>query len=450
MHLDTARFRFIADALHGSGGFRPRVSSSGSGIAPTLVGPSYLIQYPREGDEKFARRNEVAWYVNDLASACGRFAGYLAKRPPQRQTDNPLIATFIDDCNWKGDALDVFWSSFTIEAKARGSMLLLVDMPREQPGTLADQLARRAVPYLLPIKPEEVASIELNDQGKVERCEIYVEDGRVRGWDAAGWWVRKGEKVLDDGTHPLGVCPVLAFAENEFSREGEFSQIADLSRRLFNLHSELDEILRAQTFSLLTYQTPPEQAGLLDVATVAAQIGTHNMLVHGGQTPAFIAPPDGPAVIYMQRIAAIEERIKLIGYNVESSAQRQESGVALTLRFQSLNSALSHWAGRMSDLELRVWELVTRWMGLKFDGVSSAWDDDYAIADIRAELEKLGAMQLSGFSEATLTAKRKQIVSLDLACLGDEELTALLNAEGEGEHEREPVELSMDDEEAVA
>lgn len=445
MHLDTARFRFIADALRGEGGFRPRVSTGGN--SPTLVGASYLIQYPREGDEKFARRNEVAWYVNDLSSACSRFAGYLAKRPPQRRADNPLISTFIDDCNWKGDALDVFWSSFTIEAKARGSMLLLVDMPREQPGTLADQLARRAVPYLVPIKPEEVASIEIGDQGKVSQCEIYIGDGQVRGWDASGWWVRKGEKRIDEGDHSLGVCPVLAFAENEFGREGEFSQIADLSRRLFNLHSELDEILRAQTFSLLTYQIPPEQAGLLDVAKVAAQIGTHNMLVHGGQTPAFIAPPDGPAVIYMQRIAALEERIKLIGYNVESSAQRQESGVALTLRFQSLNAALSRWAERMSDLELRVWDLVTRWLGLPLESVSSAWDDDFAIADIGAELEKLSAMQLSGFSEATLTAKRKQIVSLDLAGLGDEELEALLEAEDEGAHEREDVELSTDDEE---
>ncbi len=437
MHLDTARFAFLADALHGAGGFRPRIS--GGAGAPVLTGPSYLIQYPREGDEKFARRNEVAWYVNDLASACARFAGYLAKRPPQRQTANPLLAAFIDDCDWRGNALDVFWSAFTIDAKARGAMLLLVDMPNAPPaGTRAEQLDRRAVPYLLPIYPEDVASIEMNEQGKVERCEIYIADGQIRGWDASGWWVRKGERRIEEGTHPLGVCPVLLFSETEFPREGAFTQIADLSKRLFNLHSELDEILRAQTFSLLTYQIPPEQAGLLDVATVAAQIGTHNMLVHAGQTPAFIAPPDGPATIYLARIAALEERIKLIGYNVEASGARQESGVALTLRFQSLNAALSHWAERMADLELRVWELVTRWLGLPFESVTSTWDDDYAIADIGAELEKLAAMQLSGFSAATLTAKRKQIVSLDLAGMPDDDLTALLESESESEHERAP------------
>lgn len=436
MRLDTARYQFLADALYGAGGFRPRVSTGTE--APTLIGSSYLIQYPREGDEKFARRNEVAWYVNDMASACGRFAGYLAKRPPQRRTDNPLLKAFIDDCNWRGDKLDVFWGVFTVEAKARGVMLVLVDMPNETPATRADQLQARAVPYLLPIKPEEVAEIELDERGLVERCEIFIGDGQVRGWDADGWWVRKGNDVLDQGAHPLGACPVLAFAETEFPREGEFSQIADLSKRLFNLHSELDEILRSQTFSLLTYQIPPDQAGLIDVGAIAGQIGTHNMLVHGGTTPAFIAPPAGPAEIYLRRIEAVEERIKAIGHFIEPSSSTQESGLALTLRFQQLNSSLSHFAGRLADLEARVWELVTRWLGLPFEAVSVSWDDDYAIADINAELQKLGAMQLSGFSEATLAAKRQQIVALDLAGLPDDELTALLESESEGAHEREP------------
>lgn len=434
MHLDTARFRFIADALNGAGGFRPRVSA-GSG-APVLSGPTYLIQYPREGAEKFARRNEVAWYVNDLGAACGRFAGYLAKRPPQRQTDNPLLKTFIDDCDWRGNALDIFWGSFTIEAKARGSMLLLVDMPASTPANQADQIAGRVVPYLLQIRPEEVVEIELDEQGRVSLCEIYGGEGQIRGWDDASWWVRKGESRIAEGEHPLGTCPVLAFAEREFPGEGELSQIADISRRLFNLHSELDEILRAQTFSLLTYQIPPEQLATLDVATIAAQIGTHNMLVHGGATPAFIAPPDGPANIYLQRIDAMEKRIKDVGHFIEPSGTRAESGIALELRFQQLNSSLSHWAGRMADLELRVWNLVTRWLGLPFESVSSAWDDDYAISDITAELQKLGAMQLSGFSDATLIAKRQQIVALDLAGLPEDELSALLEAEGEASHER--------------
>jgi hypothetical protein len=429
MHLNIARFQFLADALHGTGGFRPQVSRITG--TPALSGVSYLIQYPREGDEKFARRNEVAWYANDLGAACSRFAGYLAKRPPMRVTANPLLATFIDDCNWRGDALDVFWSAFTVEAKARGSMLLLVDMP-------SDPNAGRSVPYLLAIAPEDVAHLSVNEQGLVDFCEIYTDDGVIRGWDTERWWVRKGEQRLDEGEHGLGACPVLAFTESEFPNEGEFAQIADLSRRLFNLHSELDEILRAQTFSLLTYQIPVEQAGLLDIATVAAQIGTHNMLVHSGNTPAFIAPPDGPATIYLSRIAAMEEKIRRIGHMVEAP-DKAESGIALTIRFQQLNSSLSHWAARMSDLESRAWDLVTRWLGLSFESVAVSWNDDYALTDISAELDILTAMQMTGFSDATLSAKRQSIVALALSGLPEDELSALLAAEGDVMHERTPI-----------
>jgi hypothetical protein len=434
MHLDTVRFQFLADALHGTGGFRPR-TTRGFDNQAALISPTYLVQYPREGDAKFARRNEVAWYANDLGAACARFAGYLAKRPPSRQTDNPLLKAFIDDCNWKGDALNVFWSGFTVEAKARGCHLLLVDMPRAPGATIAEQLDARAIPYLLPIAPEAVAAIEVNEQGLVDHCEIASADGTHRGWDVARWWVRQGERIIEEGEHGLDTCPVLAFAESEFPHEGEFSQIADLARRLFNLHSELDEILRAQTFSLLTYQVPPEQGHLFDATVVAGQIGTHNMLVHSGATPTFIAPPDGPATIYLARIAALEEKIRRIGHLVEAPEQA-ESGVALTIRFQQLNSALAHWAGKLADLELRVWALVTRWLGLPFESVSSTWDDDYAITDVAAELNTLAAMQMAGFSEVTLAAKRQQIVALDLAGLPDDELTALLDAEGEAAHER--------------
>lgn len=441
MHIDTARFNFIADALRGVGGFRPR----SDGV--NLAGASYLVQYPREGDTKFARRNQIAWYANDMVSACSRFAGYLSRRRPQRDLqNNPLFESLVDDADWQGNNLDVFLSAFTVEAKARGCMLLLVDMPREVGDSLADQMAARAVPYLWMIEPERVTAIELDDRGMVEYIELddgLTENGtqRHRGWDTERWWVREGDDVIEEGEHPLGVCPVLAFAEGRFPDEGEFAQIADLSRRLFNLRSELDEILRAQTFSLLTYQVPADQAHTFDAAAIAGQIGTHNMLVHSGSTPAFIAPPEGPARIYLDVIAQVEEKIRRIGHVVEAP-DRAESGVALTIRFQQLNSSLSHWSGKMEDLERRVWDLVCRWLGLQ-EPPAISWDDDYALTDIVTELNVLGAMTTTGFSDDVLRAKRKQIVTLDFASMEDDEMTALMAAEDESAHERAPATLAM-------
>ena len=98
--LDSSRFQFIAEALNGTGGFDPVVSTLGNTIqqqnltAPRLETATYLIQYPRESKEKFARRNQVAWYRNFMHPACLRFAGYLAKKSPMRDLNNPLLEAF--------------------------------------------------------------------------------------------------------------------------------------------------------------------------------------------------------------------------------------------------------------------------------------------------------------------------------------------------------------------
>lgn len=432
--IDTARFKFIANALHGTGGFRPLVVPSYIDTAPTFTGETYLVPHPREGKEKFARRNEIAWYVNDLNATCARFAGYLSSKRPSRVLNNPLLQAFADDCDWRGNAIDVFWSQFTVEAKARGSMLLLVDMPRGEdlPANQGEQIERRAFPYLAMIAPESVTAIEMNERGQVASIEI-IDGKQRRGWNETRWWVVEGGNETDSGDHNLGICPVLAFAETLFPNEGEFAQLADLSKRMYNLRSELDEILRAQTFSILTLQVPPEQDHNFDPSKLAAMIGTHNLMKHSGETPAFIAPPDGPARIYLDVIAQIEEKMRRIGHMIEAPNQA-ESGIALQIRFQQLNSALSHWAARMEDLERRVWFLVARWLGIE-DRTTIAWSDDYAVTDLKTELDILAAMLSSGFSNETLRAKRQQVVNLVFSELPADDVEILIEAEALGDYE---------------
>jgi len=82
-NLDAPRFEFIAHALNADGPFRPTVTHDGTGRA-IATGASYLVRYPRESDEKYARRCELAWYASPLAQACSRFTGYLSTRPVVR------------------------------------------------------------------------------------------------------------------------------------------------------------------------------------------------------------------------------------------------------------------------------------------------------------------------------------------------------------------------------
>lgn len=435
MAHELSRFRFIAQAMRGDGLFRPVVADDTPPVATALV------RYPRESDIRFARRNELAWYASPLSRAVSRFVGHLSSRAPLRELQNELYTAIADDADAQGNALDVFWSDFAREAAARGSMLLLVDMPATLPANLADQVRRRVVPYLAAIEPERVTEYQIGDDGRFDFVEFsgtfYPDQDSdpvavVWHYDRAGWWARetKRDEVVARGDHPLGECPVIAFTETgAFPCFGRFSPIADIAKRLFNLQSELDEILRSQTFSLLTMQVPEESTDeqkMAAAAVVGQTIGTSNLMVHSGSTPAFIAPPDGPASTYRQVIADLRAQIADIGLEVSGSEAR-ESGIALQMRFHELNAALASFAARMEDLERRVWELARRWMRLQAVP-RVVWPRDFAIADVTTEIEILDAMRASGLPDEVIREQERKVVQVQFAGADPQRMDAMVEA----------------------
>lgn len=452
----ATRFQFIGHALRGDGPFRPAVSTrletNGSESATLTSSQTALVAYPREGSAKFARRNQVAFYASPLARACARYCGFLSSRSPQRELPGPLYKLVADDVDGKGNSLDVFWSEFAVEAKARGSMLLLVDAPATMAETksLAQQLAERRAPFWVSIKPEAVTDYQLGDDGKfdsvsfagtftqgageeVERVDCVWTFTR-KGWEARD----KDDKVLTSGEHALGECPVIAFTESgDFPCFGPFAAIADIAKRLFNTESELDEILRSQTFSLLTMQVPDNSTTDQKAAAAKAageSVGTHNLMVHSGSTPAFIAPPDGPATVYLKRIEGLEAKIDAIAMDPSGSAAR-ESGLALQMRFQELNADLARFAGRMEDLERRAWELTSRWLKMTA-APEISWPRDFNIADLAAELKVLTDMQAAGMPKEVIAAQQKRIVALQFTGMDADEMQAIIDAIDERTLER--------------
>lgn len=458
------RFTFLAEALNGSGGFAPQVlftiDASGLSKPYAVTSRCHLIPYPREAGVKFAARAAVAVYENHMRAACERFVGYISKRAPVRDgLNNPLVEAMVQDVDWANNHIDVFWNSFMIEAKARGSMLLLIELPSEQGDTMQDAIDRRLVPYLTAIEPERVTGFELNERKRFKWVKFSASmqiDGKDvavdRYWDAQEWRIMKGEKVLQAGVHPFGECPVLAFTESgPFPQVGGFAQIADLSRRIYNATSERDEILRSQTFSVLAYQIPATSAPMFSAEQVSATIGTNNMLIYEGETPSFIAPSDGPAATYDQAIERMQESIRRVGYAVdEPKSADGASGIALTIRFQALNGVLSSFAQRMQDLEARMWQMVARYMGLR-DAPTAQWESDHSLVDTERELGLLAAMQATGFAPAALAKQRQRIAGQLFDSLDEDDLQAVMDSLGEPGQEISgirdgPVESSGDSE----
>lgn len=436
-----SKFRRIDHALHKSGGYNDG---------------TYLIQYAAETDDQYDKRKEVAWFGDELLDACNNFSGYLAKRPPIRQSiDNPLLSGILDDCNWRGDHLDVFWQSFIVEASARGSMLLLVEMPEQVPDNQLAQLNQRAFPYLVMIKPENVTDYKLNKRGMLTHVEISeTVDGKyiTRGWDETAWWVREGEKLIDQGEHSLGICPVLAFTvEGDFPSLGQFAGMEPVINRLYNMRSEFDEILRRHTFPIFSAQFPlidpaqnesPESANNRQMALIKAlrdaigNLGSERGIVTPGPVQ-FIAPPDGPATIYMTAIKNMEAKLDEMGLKVNMPGERSaESGVALTVRFQSLNAALIRFARRMEDLERRMWDMAARWVNIK-NTSQIEWPKDYALADTEREIAILQQMEASGMPDGVINKQMGTVISAQYPTVQLDEMDELMASVKEGEHERD-------------
>lgn len=440
----VARFKFLTHAMEGTGGFAPVVFQAYDTTTKKqiyrVIGESYLSQYPRESAEKYGARNALATYENHLRSACERYVGFLGRRRPMRNGANgPLTKLLVENADLRGNDIDAFWRGFALEASARGSLLLVIDKlpPAANVNSLADQMRLRDVPYLRAALPDDLVEFEIDlNTGLFAKASLrdreYINGKLVdvtREYTAKAWRVKVGGSIVRAGEHKFGACPVIPFTENgrPFPVIGKFAQVADLSRRMFNVRSELDEILRAQTFSLLTMQVTSDSAQNFNVATAAASIGTHSMMGHSGITPAFIAPPNGPAEIYLQVKDDLQTAISRITFEDILSGKQSgtESGVSRKLRFESLNSGLSVFGKQMQALERAMWTMFHNAIG-HASRVECTWPDDYNISDALGDLDALALMQATGFPPVAL-AEQRRVIAATLFDNADESVKAEIN-----------------------
>jgi len=399
------KWRFAYEAYTADGGF---------------FDGGYIDRYPRESDEKYEARKKIAVYANLFAAKVSRYVGYLFKRQPVRASNNPMIRRIFDDADRRGNSIDVFMSNFAKEAKVRGAGLVLADMPKKTPETLKEQMQTRAVPYFVSIAPENLTEYKIDEEGDFEyvafsdTLDLSAPGEKkiveiTRRYDRTGWQVIQEGDIVESGKHNLGVCPVLIFSETgEFPAVGEFTQIADLAKRHYNLRSELDEILRSQTFSILTLNAD-------NPSDVTLKLATDNAIVYGKdmKAPSFIAPDAGPASTYQEEIAAVEALIDRIAYDVTTN-KAQESGIALDIKFQGLNGSLSNFAMRLEDFEARLFDVACRYLGVRND-VTVSYPKTFNIVDVEKEIAVLESVKQLGYSIPTYERlKLQQIVSNDL------------------------------------
>ena len=394
-------WQFLIDSYTGKGGFEDG---------------SYLIRYPRESDEKFKRRKELAVYPNYVKKIVDTYISHLFKQSPIRET-TPEYEDFIQNVDKQGTYIDDFMRKAAKLSLIFGTVLVVVDRPRGKARTRFEEKQMGLLPYAVIRLPYEVEDTQLDKYGNISRI-VFKENEVYRSFTNNEWIISKdkeGKQIIDSGSHELGIVPVVPVRWTDTVLPFDvfapsfIQDIAQINFDLYNAISELREILRNITFPVLTLPIRDETtANQLSNLT----IGTENFIPYnpeGGGKPDFIAPPPEPAKIYLEYINfLISQMYKIVNLEFALGSQTGASGVALDFEFQQVNSLMAGMALHLEQAEYKIADIVARWNGeTGFDG-KIEYDKDFSFKDLERELKNAMdalSLQISQTFDAELKKK---------------------------------------------
>ena len=109
----------------------------------------------------------------------------------------------------------------------------------------------------------------------------------------------------------------------------------------YNLLSEFRELLRSNTFSMLSIQLSPDEA-VDDARQRLGEVISSEAVVFSRGGVNYIAPPGGPTAIYLQAISRVEQQIfRLVNLPSSGDSHVAEAADSRRIKALSLNRTLS-------------------------------------------------------------------------------------------------------------
>jgi hypothetical protein len=408
----SSQYTFLEDAYTGGGGFKDG---------------SYLMPHPRETPDKYIARKQMAYYLNYVKVVVNSLTEPIFRKPAvrdwgNRKQDTDLFSMFMLDVDGNNTSIEKFMKRVAHIAQLNAVAFIVVDNEPEQPATRAQAIKTRSFPYMFVIKPQQVTEWKVDKRGRITKFvyEVYsssssggaIDEKETWTWTPTEWSVRVGDSVTQS-SHSLKqvpVVPVFASEEdpNNLLPESEIYQIAKANLAIFNICSELREVLRNQAFSILTY---PITGKIGAEEALELVVGTENVLPFDGESkspPSFISPPVDPVTQLQAELKRlIEEIYRQASLLSVTGVQVQSSGVAKAWDFDQTNQVLSDLANSCEHAEVKVAKLFELWTNDTVDFVCN-YPDDFGIVDIIAKLDEVTkALDLNIGGKFNIEVKRK-------------------------------------------
>lgn len=418
-------YQLLKDAYYGSGGFE---------------NGSYLTKHKRELDEDYRFRQKNAYYLNYFSPIVNALVDPIFKRQPLRDYSGPAAATvkkFLSDVDTGGTAIQMFMKRAAVMAKVYGVSFIVVDNVRElRARNLAEMLQQREFPFAYVLGPQDLVEYGIDKTGALLYVQFQevasIKDGspqyRYVYYDREKWQIWGDSNIAKtSGQHNLGCVPVIPLFSRLLEQKTmrpvpELLPIARTAKALYNHCSWLGEILRNQTFPLLTIPS-------LDVNDIV--VGTNNALGYNpdcAHAPAFIAPSSDPATILQKQIAAlIQEMYRMANLSfVINTSQNNNSGIARQWEFERTNQQLANFAAQCANAEKRVIELVAKCLNSDIN-YTVTYPDDFGIVDITSELAQAQSVLDMGLVDDLKVEVLKKVLAAYCPDISDDRFDELVD-----------------------
>ena len=416
-------YQLLRDAYFGSGGFETG---------------AYLSKHKRESEEDYTFRRNNAYYLNYFAPIVNALVDPIFKKNPLRDyhgSAERIIKSFSLDADAAGTNIQIFIKRAAVMAKVYGISFIIVDNARNVDSrSQQEMLQRRQFPYAYVLEPDNLEEYGIDKTGDLEYIKFkeiaHIESGTIQYryvyFDRTSWKIWGNGIALQQGTHNLGRVPVVPLFSRMLEQKTmrptpELLPIARTAKALYNHCSWLGEILRNQTFPLLTIPS----LGAKDLV-----IGTNNALGYNpdySHEPNFIAPPSDPATILQNQIVSlVQEMYRMANLSfIISTTQNNNSGIARQWEFERTNQQLANFAAQCAHAEIAVMNLVAQWVNEDIT-YTVAYPDNFGIVDVTEELAQAQAVLDMGLGDGLREEVLKKVMAAYCPDIPDERFDELV------------------------
>ena len=368
-----------------------------------MVG-QYLNRYNLELDNEFNQRLANTPCDNHCKNIIQIYSSFLfrvkASRDFGNMADESSLKSFLKDSDFDGNNFSTVMKQAQNYASIYGHTMLILDKPKIQTTTKAEEINQEIRPYLSIVTPENILDWnfkrQLNGKYVLDYLKIREEVDKEGGSYIRMWfedrvdtvYVEDGgaePRLIDTADNQIGKIPAVILYNAKSHKRGigqsDLTDIADLQKSIYNEFSEIEQLIR------LTNHPSLVKTGGVNASAGAGAVIEMPEEMDSNLKPYLLQPSGQNLVAIMDSINNKVESINRIAHTgaVRTTKTQVTSGVALQTEFELLNARLSEKADNLQLAEEQIFKCYAMYQNAQFDGEIN-YPDSFNIRDFASDL----------------------------------------------------------------